>query len=89
MFAECGNACKRMIKVFGKSRLVSNIGPDDFATLRRKMAKTWGAEEIHAALRPGAAEWNIRATADRLLNLAAGQHGCHGKDGPPCVPFLL
>src|SRR5262245_51215824 len=39
MFAEYGDVCKRLIKVFGKGRVVSDLGPDDFARLRKPMAK--------------------------------------------------
>lgn len=42
MFTEYGETCKRLNRVFGKSRLVSDLGPDDFAKLRKNMAKTWG-----------------------------------------------
>ncbi len=30
------------MKEFGKGRLVEDLGPDDFAALRKKMAKRWG-----------------------------------------------
>jgi integrase len=35
-------ACDLIISHFGKNRLVSDLDPDDFATLRSKMAKKWG-----------------------------------------------
>src|SRR5208337_2864903 len=35
-------ACDILIDNFGKRRLVADIGPDDFAALRKKMAKKWG-----------------------------------------------
>jgi integrase len=31
-----------VVSHFGKSRLVTDLGPDDFASLRKKMAKSWG-----------------------------------------------
>lgn len=34
--------CKLIIKAFGKGRLVSDLGPDDFQKLRARMARTWG-----------------------------------------------
>jgi integrase len=34
--------CDLIVSHFGKSRLVADIDPDDFATLRSKMAKKWG-----------------------------------------------
>jgi integrase len=50
MFAEYGAVCKRLIKVLGKARPVSDLGPDDFATLRRRMAKTWGPVRLKAEI---------------------------------------
>jgi integrase len=35
-------ACVLIIKHFGNGRLIEDIGPDDFASLRKKMAKKWG-----------------------------------------------
>jgi integrase len=35
-------ACDLIVKHFGKGRRVDDIGPDDFATLRTKLAKKWG-----------------------------------------------
>jgi integrase len=34
--------CKLVIKAFGRNRLVSDLGPDDFEKLRKRMSKTWG-----------------------------------------------
>jgi integrase len=31
-----------LVREFGKGRLVEDLGPDDFAALRKKMAKRWG-----------------------------------------------
>jgi integrase len=50
MFAEYGDACKRLIKVFGKTRLVSDLRPDDFAALRKHMARTWGPVRLKAEI---------------------------------------
>jgi integrase len=35
-----------LVKNFGKQRLVSDLDPDDFATLRSRMAKTWGPHRL-------------------------------------------
>ena len=35
-------ACKLLAKHFGSSRLVEDVGPNDFAALRTKLAKKWG-----------------------------------------------
>jgi integrase len=50
MFDEYGDVCKRLLKVLGKSRLVSDLGPDDFAKLRKRMARTWGPVRLKAEI---------------------------------------
>jgi integrase len=50
MFAEYGDVCKRLVKVLGKGRVVSDLGPADFATLRKRMAKTWGPVRLKAEI---------------------------------------
>src|SRR5436190_12320132 len=34
--------CALVVKQFGKGRLVDDLGPEDFAALRAKMARRWG-----------------------------------------------
>jgi len=34
--------CKLVIKAFGKGRLVSDLGPNDFQKLKKRMSRTWG-----------------------------------------------
>src|SRR5262245_43486798 len=41
-FDEYVALSKRLIRAFGKGRLVTDLRPDDFAGLRVTMAKTWG-----------------------------------------------
>ncbi len=38
--------CELMLAAFGKSRLVADLGPDDFASLRKKMAVRWGPTRL-------------------------------------------
>src|SRR5262245_13867213 len=45
-FAEYAECCKRLVDTFGKRRLVSDLRPDDFATLRKGMAKRWGPARL-------------------------------------------
>src|SRR5262249_49082672 len=45
-FTEYGTLCNRMVKVFGRNRLVSDLTPDDFAKLRANLAKTLGPEKL-------------------------------------------
>jgi integrase len=39
-------ACDEVVAAFGKGRLVADLGPDDFAPLRKKMAKRWGHHRL-------------------------------------------
>lgn len=50
MFAEYGDVCKRLIRTFGRNRAVADLGPDDFAKLRKVMAKTWGPVRLKAEI---------------------------------------
>ena len=36
------DSCDLIVSNFGKTRLVADLDPDDFATLRNKLAKKWG-----------------------------------------------
>jgi integrase len=39
-------ACDEIVAAFGKNRLLSDIGPDDFAHLRDKLARKWGPQRL-------------------------------------------
>ncbi len=39
-------ACDEIVAVFGKSRLVSDLDPDDFAKLRNRLAKRYGVHRL-------------------------------------------
>jgi integrase len=43
---EYKEACDTIIAAFGKTRLVPDLRPDDFAALRRRMAKRWGPARL-------------------------------------------
>src|SRR5262249_24238302 len=49
-YLDYGDLCKRLIKAFGKNRLVSDLRPDDFARLRATMAATWGPVRLGAEI---------------------------------------
>src|SRR5262249_13227595 len=38
--------CDEIVAALGKGRLVSDLRPDDFADLRKKMAKKWGPHRL-------------------------------------------
>jgi integrase len=40
-WAQYKETCDLLVKHFGKGRLVSDLGPDDFAALRRRLSKRW------------------------------------------------
>lgn len=44
--AKYQEVCDLVVKEFGKGRLVADLGPDDFAGLRKKMTKKWGALRV-------------------------------------------
>ncbi|MCI0683715.1 MAG: tyrosine-type recombinase/integrase [Gemmataceae bacterium] len=44
--ADYGATCKRLVKVFGKARPVSNLRPDDFEKLRAGIAKRYGPHRL-------------------------------------------
>jgi integrase len=40
------DACDLLVAEFGKGRLVADLGPDDFAALRKRLAKRWGPHRL-------------------------------------------
>jgi integrase len=47
---EYKETCDLLVGGFGKGRLVADVGPDDFAALRNKMAKRWGPTRLGNAI---------------------------------------
>jgi integrase len=45
-WAEYKAACDLLVQTLGKRRLVSDIATEDFAVLRKKMAKSWGPHRL-------------------------------------------
>jgi hypothetical protein len=43
---EYKDACEGIGAAFGPGRLVTDLRPEDFATLRKRMAKKWGAYRL-------------------------------------------
>jgi integrase len=43
---NCKEATDLAVKEFGKQRAVADLGPDDFAALRNKMARKWGPVRV-------------------------------------------
>jgi len=48
--SEYGSLCNRMAKIFGRKRLVVDLQPDDFATLRATLAKTLGPVKLKSVI---------------------------------------
>lgn len=44
--SKYSDACKLLMNVLGRGRLVSDLRPDDFEKLRKRMARTWGPVRI-------------------------------------------
>src|SRR5262245_53761238 len=79
MCADCGEVCKRLQRVFGKSRLVNDLGPDDFAraaTLGRALVST--------------EPWSVRSGADltRRQRCRCGLRNPAKPVGPPAGPAV-
>jgi integrase len=49
-WADYKIACDLLVKHFGKRRLVADLDQADFASLRNKMAKTWGPHRLGNAI---------------------------------------
>jgi hypothetical protein len=49
-WADYKQVCDLVVSHFGKARLVDDLGPDDFAALRNKVAKKWGPERLGSKL---------------------------------------
>ena len=45
-WAQYRETCELLVEQFGKQRLVSDLGPDDFAALRRKLATQWRSQTL-------------------------------------------
>jgi integrase len=44
------SACDLIVRRFGKSRLVEDLGPDDFADLRQHMARQWAPTSVRSVI---------------------------------------
>src|SRR5262249_41090984 len=49
-WADYKEVCDLVVSHLGKSRLAADVGPDDFAALRNKMAKRWGPVRLAVRL---------------------------------------
>jgi integrase len=49
-WADYKQVCDLVVAHLGKSRLASDVGPDDFAALRKKVAKKWGPHRLGSKL---------------------------------------
>lgn len=48
--ADYQQICDMVVAHLGKSRLAGDVGPDDFASLRKKAAKRWGPQRLGSKL---------------------------------------
>jgi integrase len=49
-FADYRTATDEIIRAFGKTRLLTDVAPEDFAAMRTKMAKKWGPQRLGKAI---------------------------------------
>jgi integrase len=49
-FLDYKEAADLLVTAFGKGRLAADLGPDDFAALRDRMAKRWGPARLKAMI---------------------------------------
>src|SRR5262249_54364569 len=49
-WADYKQVCDLAVKHLGKGRLAADVGPDDFASLRKKVAKRWGPQRLGSKL---------------------------------------
>jgi integrase len=49
-WADYKQVCDLVVANFGKTRLASDVGPNDFAALRRKVARQWGPQRLGSKL---------------------------------------
>jgi integrase len=50
MWGEYKEVCDLLVKYLGKSRMVADLDPDDFAQVRNRMAKRWGPVRLGNAV---------------------------------------
>lgn len=67
-FRDYSELAKRLLKVFGRNRLVSDLRPEDFARLRARMAKTWGPVRLKAEIVRARVPFNW-AQKNKLIDL--------------------
>jgi integrase len=65
-WAEYKETTDLLVSNFGRSRLVADLGPDDFAALRDKMAKRWGPTRLGNAVQRVRSVFKHAADCGRL-----------------------
>jgi integrase len=76
-------ACDLLIARFGKSRLVEDLGPDDFAALRQHMAKQWAPASVRSVIQR--VRCVFKYAADNKLIPGSVCYGHHFKRPSPKV----
>jgi integrase len=65
-WADYKEVCDLLVKDFGKARLVADLGPDDFAALRQRMAKRWGPIRLGNAIQRVRSVFKYAADGDLI-----------------------
>jgi integrase len=66
MWSEYKEVCDLLVSHLGKTRLVSDLDPSDFAALRNKMAKRWGPVRLGNAIQRVRSVFKYAADADLI-----------------------
>jgi integrase len=77
-------ACVLIISRFGKSRLVDDLGPDDFADLRNFMAKRWAPTSVRSVIQRIRCVFKF-ASDNRLISAPV----CYGQNFKRPSPKVL
>jgi hypothetical protein len=76
-WGEYKETCDLIVSSFGKSRLVADLGPDDFAALRKKMAKRWGPTRVGNVIQRARGVFKFAADNDLIGRAVRYGQGFH------------
>src|SRR5262245_60427947 len=65
-FQAYNEAAVEVVAAFGKSRLVSDLGPEDFAKLRKRMASRWGPVRLGVVIQHVRSIFKYAADTDKI-----------------------
>src|SRR5262249_46793741 len=81
-FEDYKGACDELVSAFGKNRLAADLAPDDFATLRGRMAAKWGPHRLGKMLKCVRIVLKYAADNDLIATPPRSCAGFHTARGP-------